>query len=105
MVTAERASQHGANLLAIGWFAGLCYYQWFNSAAEPLPLLWNIGVALGGLLVVSVAIGVPLSAFAMLLTKAATGRVDGSPHAYSWLAFVAPVLAFFAASYALEFVR
>jgi hypothetical protein len=42
-----------------------------------------------------------MAVIAALATKAATGRSDGSPVAFMLAGWVSPVLAFFAAKYAI----
>jgi hypothetical protein len=50
----------------------------------------------------SIIIGGGMAVLIALITKAATGHEEGSPHGFAWAAFISPVLAFFAAKYALQ---
>jgi len=51
----------------------------------------------------SIVIGGGLAILTAVLTKRITGKPDGSPHGFAWASFISPVLAFFAAKYALQF--
>jgi hypothetical protein len=70
-----------------------------------MHVVWwgHLILVVGGLFASSIIIGGGMSLLAALVTKIATGKADGSPHAFSWAAFISPVLAFFAAKYALIF--
>ncbi|MBY3112098.1 hypothetical protein [Rhizobium laguerreae] len=81
-----------------GWFAGLIYYGWkAKDTAAALPMWEYAVVAIVGMFIVSIIIGTILTALAAGVTRVATGQAAGSPNAYAWAAFAAPILAFFTA--------
>ncbi|RVP57114.1 hypothetical protein CN071_27830 [Sinorhizobium meliloti] len=92
-----------AKMTIIGWFAGLAYYNWFSSTPIDVPLWAHAVLGVVGMFAAAIVIGGGMALLAGGITKLATGRVDGSPHAFSWAAFISPVLAFFAAKWALQF--
>jgi hypothetical protein len=98
----ERINTQAAYLTIIGWFAGLAYYDWFASTAPHLPWWMHLILIFAGMFVASVMIGGLMAILMAVLTKLVTGDTEGSPHGFAWAAFISPVLAFFAAKYALR---
>lgn len=86
-----------------GWFIGLAYYNWFASAPDHVPLWAHVVLVVLGMFVASIVIGGGMALLMALITKLTTGDAEGSSHAFAWAAFISPVLAFFAAKYALQF--
>jgi len=84
-----------------GWFIGLAYYNWFSSDPISVPMWAHAVLIIGGMFAASIVIGAGLALLAALLTKLITGNPEGNPNAFAWAAFIGPVLAFFAAKYAL----
>lgn len=100
----ETINTKAAKYTIFGWFAGLAYFNWFASA--PLHVSW-VGHAIlivVGMFAASIVIGGGVALVFGLLTKALTGRMEGSPDLYAWGAFISPVIAFFAAQPAVRFV-
>lgn len=87
-----------------GWLAGLAYYNWFSTTAVQLPIWQHILLVVVGMFAAAIVIGAGMALLAAVLTKVITGRHDGSINAFAWAAFIGPVLAFFAAKYALQFL-
>ena len=108
MVTGSHANQLVVRVNAcssqtsiVGWFGGLAYYNWLASDPISVSFWGQVVLIIGGLFASSIIIGGGLAIMAGIVTKAATGRFDGSPHAFAWAAVVSPVLNFIAAKYAL----
>jgi hypothetical protein len=100
----EGINTKSARNTAIGWFAGLAYFNWFASDSEPLSIIADFLLVVIGAPAACMVIGVGVALLASLVTKLWTGRVDGSPHAYASGALISPVLAFFAAEPAIQVV-
>jgi hypothetical protein len=94
---------YAAKWTIAGWFVGLAYYNWFAMAPEHVPLLAHLVLIVGGLFASSIIIGGGMALLAALVTRLMTGSVVASPDAFAWAAFISPILAFFAAKYALKF--
>ena len=101
MWTIDRINYTVASWTVAGWFLGLAYYNWFSSTALRLALWVHAVLIVGGLFASSIFIGGSVAAVAALATRAITGRPDGSPVAFMLAGWISPVLAFFAAKYAV----
>ncbi|MBB3063958.1 hypothetical protein [Limibacillus halophilus] len=97
----ERINSSSAGLAIIGWFAGLSYYNWLASDPTSMPIWAHAVLVIGGMFFASIVIGGGLALLAAGLTRALTGKMDGSSDVFSSMAFVSPVVAFFAAKYGL----
>jgi hypothetical protein len=75
-----------------------------NSSTATTTVAWWVHLLLViiGMAVVPIVIGGTIAIIMALITRIARGHPEGSSHAFSWGAFISPVLAFFAAKYALE---
>lgn len=102
-MTIDSINSYAAKWTIAGWFIGLAYYNWFASAPPPVALWVHVILIVGGMFVASIVIGGGLAILVGYLTKLFTGSFEGSPHGFAWASFIAPVLAFFAAKYALQF--
>lgn len=98
----ERINTYSASMTIIGWLAGLAYYNWLSSDPISVPLWAHVVLIVGGMFFASIVIGGGLAMLAAGLTKIVAGGAEGSPHAFSWAAFVGAVMAFFAAGYGLS---
>ncbi len=97
-------NNYAAKWTVSGWFIGLAYYTWFATKVIHLPL-WELAVvAFVGMFATSILIGGTLAVIAAYFTKKLTGSHEGSTDLFAWGAFISPVLAFFAAKYALIFL-
>jgi hypothetical protein len=67
-------------------------------------LVGHIILVVVGMFAASVIIGLGVALFFALLTKLFTGRHDATTDLYAWGAFISPVLAFFAAGWAIPVV-
>lgn len=105
MPTIESINTYAAKWTITGWFIGLAYHNWLASSPIHIALWAHLMLIIGGMFASSIIIGggTALLLLAGLLTKTITGKMEGSPHAFAWASFIAPVLAFFAAKYALQF--
>jgi hypothetical protein len=97
----ERINTSASKMTMVGWLAGLGYYNWFASDPISVPILAHVVLIIGGIFFASIAIGASLALLAAAVTKVVTGDIAGSPHAYSWAAFIGIVISFFAAKYGL----
>ncbi|HEY8381854.1 MAG TPA: hypothetical protein VIL09_06875 [Microvirga sp.] len=104
-MTIDRVNEKASRMVIFGWLAGLAYYNWFSSSPITVPLWGHAVLVIGGIFVASIIIGAGLALCAAAVTKMVTGRTDGSIHAFSWAAFIGPVLAFFASKYALNAIH
>jgi hypothetical protein len=89
---------YSAKWTLAGWFIGLAYYDWFSATAPHLPVWINITLIVVGMFAASIIIGGGMALLLGLISKLLT-RSD----AFAWGAFMSPVLAFFAAKYAVQF--
>jgi len=98
----DAVNTFAAKFTILGWFAGLAYSNWF--ASKPSHISWWVHVILVvvGTFAASITIGGDMALLAGAATRVTTGRYDGSIHAYSWAAFISPVLAFFASVLTLK---
>jgi hypothetical protein len=103
-LSTEQVNTKAARYSVVGWFIGLAYFNWFSSTAAHVSLTGHILLVVIGMFAASILIGLLVALILGLITKFATGRMDGSPHGYAWSAFVSPVVAFFAAGYAIKLV-
>jgi len=101
MWTIDRINYTVAQVTVGGWFLGLAYFNWFSSSGPSLPLWIQSILVVGGLFASSILIGGSIAMFAALITRIATGRPDGSTLGFMLAGWVSPVLAFFAAKYAV----
>jgi hypothetical protein len=99
----DLVNTYAAKWTIAGWFCGLAYYNWFASNPDHIPWWGHILLVVVGMFASSIIIGGGMSLLSALITRIATGNTEGSPHAFAWAAFISPVLAFFAAKYALHF--
>jgi hypothetical protein len=99
----ERVNARAARLSLAGWFGGLAYFNWFNSAGVDLSPVGHI-ILVGGGMIVAILIGLAVALIMGAITKAATGRTDGSIYSYMVGAIISPVLTFFAARGAIDLV-
>jgi hypothetical protein len=97
----ERINTSASKMTILGWLAGLGYFNWFATDAISVPIWAHVVLVIGGIFFASIAIGAGLALLAAAVTKVATGDIEGSPHAYSWAAFIGIVISFFAAKYSL----
>ena len=97
----ERINTSASKMTIIGWLAGLGYFNWFATDPISVPIWAHVALIIGGMFFASIAIGAGLALLAAAVTKVATGRTEGSPHAFSWAAFIGLVLSFVAAKYGL----
>jgi hypothetical protein len=101
-MTVEAINSKAARMTIIGWLAGLAYYNWFAHSPPAVPFWGHVVLVIAGIFVASIFIGGLMSLLAAAITKLLTGRTDGSLHAFSWAAIISPIIAFFAAGYALK---
>jgi len=101
MWTIDRINYTVAQWTVTGWFLGLAYFNWFSSTGPKLPMWVQLALAVGGLFASSILIGGGIAALAAVATRVATGRSDGSPVGFMLAGWVSPLLAFFAAKYAV----
>lgn len=97
MISVDRVNQYGANFTVVGWYSGLVWAGWIKQVPNLSLLDWLI-LIVGGMFGSALVIGGGLSVIAAIITKIATGKSDGSATAYAWVAFIAPMLAFLAAT-------
>ena len=98
----DSINAYASKMTILGWFAGLAYYNWFASHTLHVPIWGHAVLIVVGMFAASIIIGAGIALIAGALTKVITGKLEGSPHAYSWAAFISPVLAFAAAGYAVR---
>jgi hypothetical protein len=99
-MNADLVNTYAAKWTITGWFVGLIYYQWFGMPAH-LPL-WEFGLlAIVGMFAASILIGGLIAFLLGLMTKAITGGWE-DPTFHAWGVFISPILAFFAAKYAVR---
>ncbi|PYG24703.1 hypothetical protein [Pelagimonas varians] len=97
----DRINTYSSKMIITAWFAGLAYYNWFASDPISVPIWAHAVLIIGGMFFASIVIGAGLSLVAAAITKAVTGDPAGSPHAFSWAAFIGMVISFMAAKYGL----
>lgn len=103
-LSVEQVNTKAAKFSIAGWFVGLAYYNWFSSTPVHVSWVGHAILIVVGMFAASILIGMVISLIFMAITKLMTGRADGSIHGYAWGAFISPVLAFFAAGWAIPFV-
>lgn len=86
------------------WFVGLAYFNWFSSTATHVSIAGHIILVVVGMFAASILIGMIVALILGLITKLLAGRTDGSPRGDAWGAFISPVIAFFAAGWAIRLV-
>ena len=101
-VSIETVNTYAAKWTIGGWFMGLAYYNWLTSAPIHVPFWAHIILVTVGMFAASMLIGGGMALLAALITAVITGNAESSPHAFSWAAFISPVIAFFAAKLALQ---
>jgi len=102
MLSVEAINTYASKMTIGGWLIGLAYYNWFAPNPEHVSWFGHAALIVGGMFVASIVIGGGMAMLMGLITKLATGDWEGSSHAFAWGAFISPVLAFFAAKYALK---
>lgn len=100
----EKINAKAAKYTIVGWFAGLVYFNWFSSAPVHVSWIGHVILVVVGMFAASILIGGGVALVFGLLTKALTGRMEGSPDLYAWGAFISPAIAFFAAEPAIRLV-
>jgi hypothetical protein len=101
-MSVDAVNASAAKACILGWFIGLAYYNWFAHQPPHVALWLHFVLAFVGMFAASILIGGALALLAGVLTKRTTGSWDGSPDFFAWGVFIGPVLAFFAAGYALQ---
>ncbi|UDL90191.1 hypothetical protein LGH82_01990 [Mesorhizobium sp. PAMC28654] len=104
-MTVDQINGKASGMVIFGWFVGLAYYNWFSRSPISVPIWAHIVLIVVGMFAASIIIGGGLALIAAGITKAVTGSAQGSPHAFSWAAFIGLILAFFPAGYALEMFK
>ena len=102
LMNVDAVNTYAAKHAIFGWLAGLAYYNWFASQPPHLPLWVHAILVFGGMFAASIAIGGGMALLAAAATRITTGHDDGSIHAFSWAAFISPVLAFFASGFVFK---
>lgn len=97
MIAVERVNEIASKNTTIGWFAGLAWFRYSNGAQDISYFEWAILIVIG-MFVASIVIGGGMAMVAAAITKFLTGKADASPNAFAWMAYLSPLLAFFAAS-------
>ncbi len=87
-----------------GWFCGLAYFNWFASNPPHISLFGHILLTVVGMFAASILIGLVVALILGCITRVTTGSWEGSMHGYAWGVFISPMLAFFAANYAIKWV-
>jgi hypothetical protein len=98
----EAINAYASKMTILGWFIGLAYYNWFAHRTVHVPIWGHALLVVVGMFAASIIIGAGMALIAGAITRTITGKLEGSPHVYSWAAFISPVLAFFAADYAVR---
>jgi len=99
----DLVNTYAARHTIIGWFVGLAYFNWFAHQPPTVPLWGHLLLIIVGMFAASIIIGGGMALVAAGVTRLVKGQSDASPDLFAWGAFISPVLAFFAAGYALEF--
>jgi len=100
-ISIDAINTKAATYTIVGWFAGLAYFNWFASAPQHVSWIGHAILIVIGMFVASILIGGGVALVLGYLTKALTGRAEGSPDLYAWGVFISPVIAFFAAELAI----
>ncbi|MCW5729986.1 MAG: hypothetical protein KIT20_04455 [Alphaproteobacteria bacterium] len=100
----DRVNTIASKWTILGWFAGLAYFNWFASDGTSLSWWTHALLIIVGMFAASIIIGGGIALLFAGVTKALTGRPDGSIDFFAWGAFISPIFAFFAAKYVLAFV-
>ncbi len=103
-LTVEQVNTKAAKFSIAGWFVGLAYYNWFSSTPTHVSLVGHIILVIAGMFAASIIIGMGVALIFGGLTKLLTGRFDATPDLYAWGAFISPVIAFFAAGWAIRLI-
>lgn len=90
----ENTNTKAAKYTIVGWLAGLAYFNWFASESVHVSWIGHFILVVVGMLAASVVIGGGVALVFGLLTKALTGRMNGSPDLYASGVFISPVIAF-----------
>ena len=101
----EDVNSYASYWTMLGWFLGLVYFNWFSDLAFHVPLWAHVTLGIAGMFAASIIIGGGLALLARGVTKLFFGKAEARTDIYAWAAFISPVLAFFAASYALSAFR
>lgn len=98
----ERINAKAAKYSIAGWFIGLAYFNWFSSTATHVSTAGHILLAMVGMFAASILIGLLVALILSIIEY--TMGLDGKLRGSAWGAFISPVIAFFAAHYAIRLV-
>ena len=98
----DRVNSYASVHTIAGWFLGLAYYNWLAQHPPHIPLWGHALLIIVGMFVASILIGGGVALLGAVLNRLVYGDTTGSVTPFAWGAFISPVLAFFAAGYALE---
>jgi hypothetical protein len=100
----EQINTKAAKYSIAAWFVGLAYFNWFSSTATHVSIAGHIILVVVGMFAASILIGMMVTLILGLTTMLLAGRTDASPRGDAWGAFISPVIAFFAAGWAIRLV-
>jgi len=100
----EQINTKAAKYSIAAWFVGLAYFNWFASTATHVSIAGHIILVVVGMFAASILIGMMVTLILGLTTMLLAGRTDASPRGDAWGAFISPVIAFFAAGWAIRLV-
>jgi len=100
----EQINTKAAKYSIAAWFVGLAYFNWFSSTATHVSIAGHIILVVVGMFAASILIGMMVTLILGLTTVLLAGRTDASPRGDAWGAFISPVIAFFAAGWAIRLV-
>jgi len=100
----EQINTKAAKYSIAAWFVGLAYFNWFASTATHVSIAGHIILVVVGMFAASILIGMMVTLILGLTTVLLAGRTDASPRGDAWGAFISPVIAFFAAGWAIRLV-
>lgn len=103
-LSVEQINTKAAKYSIAGWFLGLAYFNWFSSTATHVSIAGHIILVVVGMFAASILIGMIVALILGLITRLLAVRIDGSPRGDAWGAFISPVIAFFAANWAIRLV-
>ena len=100
----EQINTKAAKYSIAAWFVGLAYFNWFSSTATHVSIAGHIILVVVGMFAASILIGMMVTLILGLTTMLLAGRTDASPRGDAWGAVISPVIAFFAAGWAIRLV-